>query len=705
MAGGHVCLTYEDINRALSEAKMMLGVFSVPFEVKELSSDYPKPQHIAKVGEILLQASVILAQKHGLSKQALLYGLPRIDTYKTAIREICPTFLKPVKCEISKYRTLSGMCNNLDYPSWGSSRSAMLRFLPPDYADGLTAPRRAKSGEPLPPPRIVSFMLHQDVSDYDHEVTYLVIAWGQLLDHDLTFAAVPRDKEEKPIQCCKYPPAQRHPSCYPISIPADDPFYKFFNRQCMDFVRTMPGVKPNCLLGPRHQINQVSSYIDASQVYGNAQSTTKRLREFNGGRMKVQAGYRNMGYKDLLPMKTRNPDSGCERSGRGRNMYCFDSGDVRSNEQLQLAVMHTIWLRQHNQLAEKLAEVNPHWNDEKLFQEARRIVGAMVQHITYNEFLPIIVSNKIMEKYGISLQKHGYYNGYDPKTNPGIRVEFQGSAFRFGHSILPDTTERYNKFHKKLESIRLSTMLRQPYRLYQPGVVDSFIFGLINQPAYRVDSEITTEVTNHLFEKPGDNFGMDLAAINVVRSREMGIPGYNDIREYCGMSRIRHFEDLFGLIDNNTIHRYLGLYQSVDDIDFWSAGIAEYPLMGAMVGPSFACIISEQFAHIRNGDRFWYENEGWPSQFTPEQLKELRKVKLARLFCDNADDIDTVQLYPMLAAHPATNPRVSCHDLPAMDLSPWREMSAPYFGSDYEDYKSGKAAASKAAAAAAKAKA
>ena len=131
-------------------------------------------------------------------------------------------------------------------------------------------------------------------------------------------------------------------------------------------------------------------------------------------------------------------------------MYCFDTGDDRSNEQLQLAVMHTLWMRQHNSIVDKLAVINPHWDDEKLFQECRRIVGAMVAHITYNEFIPIIVGNKIMNKYGISLLKHGYYSGYDPKTNPGIRVEFQASAFRFGHSILPDTTDRFNKFHEKL---------------------------------------------------------------------------------------------------------------------------------------------------------------------------------------------------------------------------------------------------------------
>lgn len=114
----------------------MLGIFAPPYEIKELSSDSPKPEHVSVVAQILLKTTAILAKNHGLTREAILYALPRIDTYKTNIREMCPTFLKPVKCELSKYRTLSGMCNNLEFPSWGSTRSAMLRFLPPDYADG-----------------------------------------------------------------------------------------------------------------------------------------------------------------------------------------------------------------------------------------------------------------------------------------------------------------------------------------------------------------------------------------------------------------------------------------------------------------------------------------------------------------------------------------------------------------------------------------
>ena len=130
-----MCITYEDISQAVYDAKQKYGGF-IPQEVFELSSDFPKPMHVSVPAEIMEEATRILAYRFGLNRQAVLYLLPRADTMKTAARDICPTFLLPVKCELSKYRTLTGMCNNLNYPSWGASRTSMIRLLPPDYADG-----------------------------------------------------------------------------------------------------------------------------------------------------------------------------------------------------------------------------------------------------------------------------------------------------------------------------------------------------------------------------------------------------------------------------------------------------------------------------------------------------------------------------------------------------------------------------------------
>lgn len=70
---------------------------------------------------------------------------------------------------------------------------------------------------------------------------------------------------------------------------------------------------------------------------------------------------------------------------------CFNSGDGRANEQPGLTAFHTIWLRYHNKLAETLSIVNAHWSDEKIYQESRRIVGALIQHVTYREFLPVLL--------------------------------------------------------------------------------------------------------------------------------------------------------------------------------------------------------------------------------------------------------------------------------------------------------------------------
>lgn len=218
----------------------------------------------------------------------------------------------------------------------------------------------------------------------------------------------------------------------------------------MEFVRVLPGLKPGCPLGPRSQQNTISSYLDANFVYGSSQEVASRLREYKGGRMKTSPLYRDLGLKDLLPMKTEDPDLGCERHGRPRNLYCFDAGDERVNEQLALTVMHTVWVREHNRIADILATLAPGWDDERLYQETRRILIAEVQHIVFNEWLPVVLGRKIMNKYGLDLVESGHYDSYDPKVNAGIRLAFQAAAFRFGHSVLPDVTERYNKYHEKL---------------------------------------------------------------------------------------------------------------------------------------------------------------------------------------------------------------------------------------------------------------
>lgn len=83
----------------------------------------------------------------------------------------------------------------------------------------------------------------------------------------------------------------------------------------------------------------------------------------------------------------------------------------------------------------------------------------------------------------------------------------------------------------------------------------------------------------------------------------------------------------------------------------WTAGISEYHQPGSLVGPTFACLIGEQFSNTRRGDRFWYENAGL---FTPPQLNEIRKIKLARVICDNSDDIGSIQIYPLVMSDKIT---------------------------------------------------
>ena len=75
-------------------------------------------------------------------------------------------------------------------------------------------------------------------------------------------------------------------------------------------------------------------------------------------------------------------------------------------------------------------QINPHWSDERLYQEGRKIMGATTQHITYNEFLPRIIGLNAMNLYDLRVRTEGYSNDYDPTCNPSIYNEFATAAFR-----------------------------------------------------------------------------------------------------------------------------------------------------------------------------------------------------------------------------------------------------------------------------------
>ncbi|XP_022257621.1 thyroid peroxidase-like [Limulus polyphemus] len=202
----------------------------------------------------------------------------------------------------------------------------------------------------------------------------------------------------------------------------------------------------------------------------------------------------------------------------------------------------------------------------------------------------------------------------------GMSSGFQSAAFRFGHTFIQGMVRRYNKFHEFVGEDPLRTLLRQPYIFYEPGKIDELIGGLINTPAQVYDPFITQEVTNHLFQVPPMPFGMDLVAFNLMRGRETGVPGYNFYRGWCGLGRVKTFEELEPLMNNGTALKFAQVYKHPDDIDLWSGGISERRLPGSLIGPTFACIIARQFANVKKGDRFWYENSGFPSAFTPGNL-------------------------------------------------------------------------------------
>ncbi|WP_234994936.1 peroxidase family protein [Microbulbifer donghaiensis] len=487
-----------------------------------------------------------------------------------------------------QYRSIDGTGNNLTLPQLGSAHSPLLRLVTPAYSDGISLP----AGSSRPNPRVISNAICQQLAPQldGSGHTSMVFQWGQFLDHDLSLT-----------------PAGEEP--LPIPVPAGDPV--FTAGTSISFHRSLFDPQTGTT-APRQQINEVTAFIDASQVYGSDMIRAAALRTNDG------TGKLDTSRFDLLPFNT----SGLPNDG-GPDADFYVAGDIRANEQVGLTALHVLFVREHNRLATALHHQDKSLSGDEIYHRARAIVGAQMQVITYQEFLPAVLG-----PYGLAP-----YAGYSPTTDPGIANAFSTAAFRFGHSMLSSELLRLKSNGKPIPdgnlSLRDAFFTRLELNPESGRGIEPLLRGLASQVAQAVDTKIVDGVRNFLFGSP-DQGAFDLASLNIQRGRDHGLPGYNAMRIELGLAPAADYEDITSDPQLSSLLRQVYGPGNVAEVDPWIAGLAEDKLPGALVGPLFHHLIRDQFERLRDGDRFWYRKV-----FSGETLQQLESTTLADIICRN----------------------------------------------------------------------
>lgn len=472
-------------------------------------------------------------------------------------------------------RTYDGTGNNLLNPTWGAAGTVLPRLAGVAYDDGISSPR-GSSVVVLPNPRLVSNVVVAQavMTPNSHEMTDWVFQWGQFVDHDLDLTNLASPTES-----------------LNIPIPLGDPIFDPGNTgtQTMSFQRS----KYDPLTGtsqanPREQINDITSYLDGSQVYGSDETRAMKLRTLSGGRLKTSAG-------NLLPLNTADMNLPNGTGGNPLADQYYVAGDVRANEQVGLTAVHTLMMREHNRLADQISTQHPDWDDEQIYQRARKLVGGEIQVITYNEFLPALLGS-----YAPSMNSI-----YDSTLNSAVLTEFSTALFRVGHTMLSPNLVRMKNDGTEADGgpMPLRDSFFKMQNMSESGELDYLLKGLASDQQQEVDMHMVDDVRNFLFGEPIPG-GFDLATLNIQRGRDHGLPDYNTVRAAFGLPEVASFA---GITSDVAVQSALAsLYGDVDHVDAWVGALSEDHMPGSAVGELITYGLAEQFRRTRDGDRFWF---------------------------------------------------------------------------------------------------
>jgi hypothetical protein len=463
-------------------------------------------------------------------------------------------------------RSLDGCGNNRAHPTWGQAGRPYSRVGTAHYGDGVST---LVAGVP---PRYTSNRVFNDLGQNvfsERNLSQWAWTWGQFMDHVFGLAAGGNEQANIPFN-------------------AGDPLERFTSDTgSIALTRDAPAGGSGTSAGnPRQQVNTLSSYIDAFNVYG---STYARLEWLRAG--PVDGNMSNNGAKllmtqnppprsktdgDYLPRATARGDAGSAPAAATDGLLASHpqdravAGDVRANENMALTSLHTLFAREHNRIVDALASSG--LSEETKFQIARRVVGAEEQYVTYHDFLPAM---------GVNLPK---YSGYRPDVDATLSTEFATIGYRVHSQIhgefeLDGSADAYTSARiKQLSDMGVEVTVSGPdvsfvvplnVAFFNPDLINliglgPILKGLQGEPQYKNDEQIDNALRSVLFRFPGPGAKdpsacledpstpgcftgvTDLGAIDIQRGRDHGVPSYNQLRADYGLAPKKSVKDITG---------------------------------------------------------------------------------------------------------------------------------------------------------------
>ncbi|WP_428305787.1 peroxidase family protein [Lacipirellula sp.] len=465
-------------------------------------------------------------------------------------------------------RFINGTYNHFSDWQRGSAGSQIIRV---NYlTDYATAGGAMIMPPARPNARTISNTLSKQTSDVPsvRGLSNYIMGWGQFLDHDMGLTLTSSANGVANIDI----------------LDPNDPL----GPNPIAFSRSKYVIN-----GGREQVNEVTSWIDGSQIYGSDNARAAALRTNGGTGAKLLTSANN-----LLPYNTTGLAN--QNNGPTPASQLFVAGDIRANENSLLTSLQTVFAREHNRLVDVIAAQKPSLSAQEQYNLARKIVGAEVQAITYKEFLPALMGNAAPKPQDFA---------YNASKDGTVTNSFSHAVFRFGHSTVGSSLLLADNNSQTVGNVAFSSAFFNPTLITNdPTMVDKVLMGASLQKSQEIDLLFNDSVRNVMFGPPGAG-GTDLAAVDIQRGRDHGIVDYNELRAAYFLPSLANINQIPTTPATQAAIKSLYGNNGINNIDALVGALAENHIAGTSLGPLMTEIFKDQFTRSRDGDRFFYTGD------------------------------------------------------------------------------------------------